>query len=150
MPRRGQFSNGVDVGERVVAPFEIGWLAGIVDGEGCISLGVNRKKYVTPTVQISNTDIRLAEWLIEHCGGSYYVRHDEERGRKTTYNWRCAGHQARALVALIAPHLKLKDRQARVVLGMSLDQMSPERLENDMRAVRSIRVLNRRGKKVKR
>ncbi len=44
---------------------DLAWLAGIIDGEGCISLDVkkaiNEKFYIMPKVRIINTDVRMIQ-----------------------------------------------------------------------------------------
>src|SRR3990172_1603803 len=46
-------------------PIELGWLAGIIDGEGCLSLhdrsGKRRGTGMTPLVSICNTDLAIIE-----------------------------------------------------------------------------------------
>lgn len=57
-------------------PAVLGYVAGLIDGEGnlTISKSLDRKKgrsvSHTPTLQIGNTDPRMAAWLHEQLGGS--------------------------------------------------------------------------------
>lgn len=142
-----------------LAPTELAYLAGIIDGEGCVSLQVRKGRYVTPTIQITNTDRRLTDWLLDHIdGGSVYRRPGYKEGHKPTYLWRCAGRIARGVLGDVRPFLLLKGEQADVVL--SLDRVTEVRrdvagrlqttltdgqIEANLAAVARIRELNRRG-----
>lgn len=48
-----------------IEPIELGWLGGIIDGEGCISLhdrsGKRRGTGLTPLVSVCNTDMEIIE-----------------------------------------------------------------------------------------
>ena len=57
--------------------FDIGYFAGIVDGEGCIHCD---KKHRVYRLHVSNTDTDLMEWLKERIGmGSYYREPTRQR-----------------------------------------------------------------------
>lgn len=138
---------------------EIAYLAGIVDGEGCISLGYRRKKgkpYITPTLQITNTNFRLLD-ILKPLGGSWYKVVDKRTTRKDTFLWRMAGKEAKELVALIRPFLKLKTEQADIVInlprhktvfanGRTQATMTESDFQENIRLVTLMRSLNSRGK----
>lgn len=57
----------------VLSKTERAYLAGILDGEGCLSLGGRlNARYITPTVQVTNTRYELLLWLHSRFGGSIY------------------------------------------------------------------------------
>lgn len=97
------------------------YAAGIVDGEGCIS--INRyspskpslSPRYTPLVFVGNTQRPLVEWLQLHFGGTIQTRPGNPRHRDC-FIWVLPGPRSRAFVELIKPHLMLKGQQADVVL----------------------------------
>jgi hypothetical protein len=127
-------------------------LAGILDGEGCISLhGRNAERgYLTPAIQVTNTDERLIDWL-RQFGGRVYARHDARVTRKPSWTWCCFGAVARELLVEVEPYLKLKGEQARLVLSLNMRRRgSTSPLTDAERRQRgevlaSMRDLNRRG-----
>jgi hypothetical protein len=153
------FESGIDI-----TPTDLGYLAGIIDGEGCISLATRGAKYITPTVQVTNTDKRLVLWLADHCGGAIYgPHHDGRPTRKPTWLWTVAGQKARTVIEAVRTLLILKREQADLVLaayaangrrpgrdslGRLCGSLTAEDLANNKRAIESIRALNRRGLEV--
>lgn len=143
----------------VLSPTELAYLAGIIDGEGCISFQVRKGRYVTPTIQITNTDRRLTDWLLDHVdGGSVYRRPGYKQNHKPTYLWRCAGRIARDVLGDVRPFLLIKAEQADVVMslervteirrddaGRLRTTLTDEQIEANLAAVARIRDLNRRG-----
>ena len=107
---------------RELTKLEVAYLAGIIDGEGCIGLAWRTKKYVTPTLQVGNTNYDLIEWLVGITGSCYFVPERRDKPNwKDRYLWRCAGMQARELIRMTYPFLIVKKRQARVVLKLHED-----------------------------
>ncbi len=148
--------------ERITIPLSsdrIAYLAGIIDGEGCISFGGRlKKKYVTVTLQITNTNRTLIDWLSENLGGSIYERRDIRPNRKQSWLWSCAGRRATEIIRTVSPYLIVKKEQAEVVLslprirefkrdssGRLIEMISDEERNTTMCLVSKIRELNRRG-----
>jgi len=139
---------------------ELAYLAGIIDGEGCISLGVRKLIYVTPTIQVTNTDKRLTDWLQSCLGGNVYVGRETRPTRKQPYLWSVAGAKAREIIKAVRPYLMLKVEQADIILALeTIDRTLiprdgktgrlmrlPQSYHNaTASALSSIRALNRRG-----
>ena len=127
---------------------DIAYLAGIVDGEGSIGLGVRQRKYVTPTLQISNTNRILIDWLLT-IGGTAYATKEARPNRKRCWLWRMAGSEARELIRTIRPFLKLKTAQADIVLAIlplkGGQRLTEDKLVQNRDSIVRIRELNRRG-----
>lgn len=100
---------------------EAAWQAGIVDGEGCLTLGRQiRKGRPSPafreSVTVSNTDKRLLEPFHSMWGGTLY-RHEEKRAQwSTAYTWHCSVSQVKAFLLFIRPYLRGKRAQADLLL----------------------------------
>lgn len=80
-----------DCEERVL----LGMLAAFMDGEGTVSIGrqMFKGKYnYSQRIRISNTDIRLIEWLVENFGGSFPKPQNKGENFKDNYNWALSGN----------------------------------------------------------
>lgn len=130
---------------------DISYLAGLVDGEGSVSLftrGQAEKGYVTPSLQITNCDRRLIDWLHENLGGQVYEQKPRSR-RRPCWLWCCFGKVARDIIKRVEPSLIVKGEQARVVLRLGepgcRNSLSDEEREQRYAAIAEMRDLNRRG-----
>lgn len=99
---------------------EKAYLAGIIDGEGCIMLQRSTARssaaYVFPVVKIANTSSDLVVWLrskIEY--GAWQYRSKMHEGCKDVHHWCVASNQAIDLLESVRPYLVIKARQADVV-----------------------------------
>lgn len=96
--------------QRVRIPSDLGYFAGIVDGEGSIRFAAGR-----PFVAVYNTDERLMKWLVANVGGSY--RAADRRGRTVCYDWRIgAANDVYAVCIALAPRLLIKRADAEKVI----------------------------------
>jgi len=129
---------------------EIAYIAGIIDGEGCISLASrcdSSYRYVTPTVQVSNTHLSLLDWLKELFGGTVDVRKDNRPNRKQCNTWRVAGNKARFVIKLILPYLRIKKDQANIAMSIITysGKLPDQEVSKRLYAVKQIRLLNKKG-----
>src|ERR1700690_1309405 len=102
-----------------------GYLAGIVDGEGCISIYISKRwdkrqnKHVyRPVLEISvyQADKRLIDWLMFHYGGAQY-EHTMKNSSRPGFQWTAPRGKAREPFILeMLPHLLLKKEQALLAL----------------------------------
>ena len=63
------------------------WFAGIIDGEGCISL-IKRGEHFVPSVKISNTNellINKCKQVLSEAGIEFLVRWIQNKNRKVAY-----------------------------------------------------------------
>lgn len=105
---------------------EKAYIAGIIDGEGCISIQRRRgghcfdesKRWSYQSqVYIGNTDKRMLEFIYRLCGGSIRTRQKLE-GCKQTYTLSFTGNEAKKLLGSILPFLVVKKEQAENVLAL--------------------------------
>ena len=94
---------------------EIGYVAGILDGEGAISFhgrkGPKKQQYATPTIQVVQVGNVLPLWLKDKFGGSIHVRKNDKRpNRRLCYCWFVAGEKARIVLRAVFPYLLLNRR----------------------------------------
>lgn len=146
---------------------EKAYLAGIIDGEGCIGIGRRRGAtkggskplYITPTLQVKNTRKELLEWLVERYGGGIYESIDKRNDRrKPIWGWVVAGQRALRAIKDARPYLLLKTEQADLLLalkrfsttkrdrlGRICKAMTPVDFAANENVAARITVLNRRG-----
>jgi hypothetical protein len=137
----------------------VAYLAGIIDGEGCIGIG-KRGKYISPTLQITNTSEDLAKWLIQTCGGRCYYSVDKRPPRKPCWHSSVAGQIARDIIEAVQPFLIIKAKQAKLILenygtvsrqpkrnslGRLTCVMTEEEIALNRQLADQMRLLNRRG-----
>lgn len=124
------------------------YLAGIFDGEGCISphtYCVNKERGYWAhqvAIRLTSTDERLMKWIIKTFGGVYYARGLKTAGNKTAYYWMPKGKQNRINFLLgVLPYLIIKREQA--LLGLEYERLTgicPDKrieIQNKIRALNS-------------
>jgi hypothetical protein len=102
---------------------ELAYIAGIVDGEGCIMLQKCTARasdaYIYPVVKVANTDFRLMDWLVKKIGaGAVQYRTRSNTGCKDVQHWTIASNQAIQFLKTIRPYLIVKAHQADVALAV--------------------------------
>lgn len=92
-------------------PAQIGYIAGLLDGEGCVTKNNNCWR-----VQIAMTDQAVIYWLGQF-GGT--VRERQVKGnRQRCWRWLVMRQrEVRELLVILFPLLRIKDKQARVALA---------------------------------
>lgn len=149
------------------------YLAGILDGEGTVSItrrlrtdvaknaakaadsgysNANPSLAYCMRVSVYNTNIALMQWLIENFGGVYYTKSRSIQNvekHKVEYDWRIKGAKNHERILLgILPYLVIKKEQAK--LALEYVRITMERNWKDSQEKReplAIRCmeLNRRG-----
>jgi hypothetical protein len=126
------------------------YLAGIIDGEGCLSIGAGRRQKwgvvnYNSIMSVANTDIRLIKWLHSNFGGNFFNGKQQRPTIKKHYIWRVLRHKDIELLLLaILPYLIIKREQAIILLElvrMSRDENPAKRKE----LWEKMAVLNKRG-----
>lgn len=94
------------------------YLAGLIDGEGCISIrktfqyGKNQFK---PMVEVGMTDIEPMKLLQQTFGGSYWPEIVRGMNLPVT-KWRVTGSHVIPVLEPLLPYLLAKKRQAEIAL----------------------------------
>ncbi len=111
------------------------WLAGLIDGEGCINiLRVQRQNKHSTSVEcgarleVTNTNLDLIEEVarIGACG-TLQIRHPkaDRRQKQTLYAWRASTKDAVDVLCRVYPYLIAKRDQAKVVLTLEALKHKP-------------------------
>jgi len=138
--------------------FDLAYLAGIIDGEGCITIKVQKKprqNRLTYEVQImvANTNLKLMDWLKERFDGNYYTINKKSQRHKTGYLWHFHKNKEEVLKKIL-PYLVFKNEQAELALkvleikkeGYYKREPNNE-FSNRLEEVKQkMHVLNKRGK----
>lgn len=98
-------------------------LAAYIDGEGCISVSVSRKKEwkhdsVSATLSVHNTDPRLIQWCLERWGGRVYKTEQNNKRWSDSYGWRVTCQQAREILEACLPFFIIKREQAEIAIAL--------------------------------
>lgn len=89
---------------------DLGWVAGIVDGEGSIVL---MPGYRAPRVTVVSTDIEILKTLKILVGGYIYPRKDKRKHTFQAWMWVVNSRFALDLLKEIAPYLRVPMKRAR-------------------------------------
>lgn len=113
------------------------YLAGLIDGEGCIDLAttkINETFYIQPRMRIMMAD--SAKFLLEDCqanfGGHFESRESKNEKWQSATGWTLSGYKKTCPVLRnVVNHLVLKREQARLCLWMETN-LKGTRLEQDV------------------
>jgi hypothetical protein len=99
---------------------KLAYLAAIIDGEGSIGFIINKKRRrekVAPRVRVTNTDLKLINWLKREFGGYIGCVNRLETEYKPCYEWIITGEQnIKPLLHAILPYLIIKRENAEEIL----------------------------------
>ena len=132
------------------------YIAGFVDGEGYLGLQPNHsfgEPYYQPVLKIANTNREIMDWFHRSFGGSLYVRKYEDSKNKDGHVWSLNGRKLRPFLAVITPFLRIKRRQAEILIEKYRLQdrhqgtpYSPEEKTRIQNLYEEMRSLNKKGK----
>lgn len=136
----------------VLCDIKLGWIAGILDGEGCLGIQkakdnrVNKVHYA-PNIRVSTTDKRMIEDLayLTGLGKVHYVIR-KIPGYTNLWKWSVYSTSDVFLLMLkLVPHLVTKKAQARVLLKYCLSKLSG--VCDEEAYYLQMKALNQRGRK---
>lgn len=99
--------------------YEVAWLAGLFDGEGCISWP-RRELLHSVRLDIPQTNLELLEKVQAVTGtGKITARKRAKAQHSQAWTWSCYGQNARSVLRQILPWLIVKRAAAEVALGLT-------------------------------
>ena len=131
---------------------KLAFLAGLVDGDGSISISVIRRKdwngnSFQPYIAIGVTSRRLCKWVQQHFGGNLYG-YDQADEHQKMYHWKLYGKQAlRDLIVQLLPYLLIKKEAAQTVLEY-MDLESTRNQEARLAIAEKIKIVNSNNHKI--
>jgi hypothetical protein len=102
-------------------PAMLGYIAGIFDGEGSISI-LRRKSCSSwnwshsEMLIVSNTNEELIAWFLRNIGGVIDTIRRSNARHKTSYSWRINGRNVERFLVPILPYLVVKKARAEIAL----------------------------------
>ena len=94
---------------------DVGYLAGLIDGEGTIYI-VQARRYESKrrtrssvyhqlTLQVYNNDVRIIQWLLDNCSGIVIRREPRKSAHSVSYTWTVTNQMAYDILKLTFPFL---------------------------------------------
>ena len=99
---------------------DLAYMAGIIDGEGCIRIGRIQSPYCKrpfdhrATIQIGMTSQPVLLWVHHNFGGCLGVGRNESVRTKKTYQWSISAQQGTKLIKSLYKYLIEKKYQAKL------------------------------------
>jgi hypothetical protein len=137
-----------------MSPCEAAWVAGIVDGEGSITIRTKPypggKRYQVASLSVCNTDTELLARVVEFTGiGRIGFNIRANHKRKEIWRWQTDQRQAAAVVEQLMPWLTCKRRVAELLLEFQTlrrcGKFFPGAEERQRGIVEEVRACNQRG-----
>lgn len=97
---------------------ELAYIAGIIDGEGTITLMRHHSNQTpSPEISVANTSFRLLQWLKKTVGAGVIIKKKIYQSHHTpSYVWTLRSNAALTLMQAALPWLMIKDRRAKLIL----------------------------------
>jgi hypothetical protein len=104
----------------MLTELEWAYLAGILDGEGCIYLKKNKPHgSIIGAIEIANTSNELATWIMSRFGGKIYFKKSYPGNSKPCYTIRWNGREAGSLLPNLLPYIVIKKRKAELLSALT-------------------------------
>ena len=139
---------------------QIAYLAGLIDGEGCLYIGHTKQgKYGSgfqwhSMLKITSCDEALIIWLENTFGGSKDSRYrwtSKQKFTRPVYNWQATGEMLDYILPLVEPYLIIKAKQCDVMKryrktskNIGSKRLPPEINEQRLLLLSELRNLNSR------
>lgn len=130
---------------------EKAYVAGIVDGEGTVTLMKHHKNETPiPYVSVANNNLQLLQWIKHRCGGLIASKKKYQPHHGDSYVWSVRHDRALRFLKEIVKYLIVKKPQAALILSKyksvthRAGKYTPKMLSDKMKLVARIRELNRR------
>jgi hypothetical protein len=149
-----------------LSPSEAGYIAGILDGEGTLSMSYYKgavdsygRKYrsFSLTCRVTNTSKALIEWLVKTSGYGKIKLLPIPPSRtgfpyKPQWSWLLSANGCRDILPHIYPHLIIKKRQAEIFIdwfknisGKRGKRMNDNVFQYKLKILKELHTLNKKG-----
>lgn len=111
-----------DPAVEALSPVELSYIAGLIDGEGCLL--IYRKKdrrgtyHFRSILRISNTSLRVISWLQDRLGGKPAKSKKDGSHELAVYHWPMEGPRLAQLLIAVRPYLVIKPELADLLVEM--------------------------------
>ena len=127
------------------------YLAGIVDGEGTVTLSRNhRNEMPCPVVSVSNTSLPLLKWIQKRAGGIITSKNTRKPHHAVSYVWRLRHDKAIWILNEVKKYLIVKRKHADLItqeykkVTHRAGKYTPLLLQKKNDLIQKIRKLNQR------
>ena len=113
------------------------YIAGLIDGEGCLDVQINNGVYVRPRVRIGMADNArmILEMLKTNHGGFISERKTDNPNWQDSSCWELVGYQkSMPFLRNIVNHLYIKHEQARFLLWME-NNLKGKQVSDEIRTI---------------
>ena len=98
----------------MISDAEAAYAAGILDGEGSISVTRNHTgRWPSPQVSVASTDRELLEWLKLRFGGTITTKQPRKPEHSLSYDWKVTDRRSLRFLQRIRPFLVIKRKICR-------------------------------------
>jgi len=95
------------------------YLAGLVDGEGCITINHNKsERYYSGLLTIGMVDEDIVRWCHKFTGFGCIYKHTGKGNCQDSFIWTVRTRQAAVVLEKLLPYLRVKKLQALIVLEL--------------------------------
>ncbi len=136
---------------KLLNPVDASYIAGFLDGEGCIMIYKRREDSYGFRVTITQSQkyAFIMDWFLNTIGlGSKILKKREKENHSNSHYWVCNAEAAESLLIQLLPYLKLKKEQALLGLNFQKRLRNPK-LKADRKWQREyylkMKELNQRG-----
>ena len=116
---------------------DLAYCAGLMDGEGCITLSKDGDTNYRLRIKITSTDYSVLEWLQEHFGGSINLSRKESEYNKEAWDWICRTEDQVVFLFGILPYTIIKRAQIIEALNYHFEKQNGGKMTEDEFALRS-------------
>jgi hypothetical protein len=92
------------------------YVAGLLDGEGCVRIDISTRREYNLCISITNTHRGVVEWLHSTLGGNIWNHAAGTPRHKPTWRWGLTKRRGLGLLQQLLPHLIIKREHALKVL----------------------------------
>jgi hypothetical protein len=96
-------------------PVTLAYAAGLVDADGSITLSRSGKhrKFRSPNVHVTNTDINIINFMKHHFGGTIISKRTYREHHTPSFSWSIHNTQAINFLKLIQPYMRHSEKLRR-------------------------------------
>ena len=100
-----------------LSDIEAAYAAGILDGEGSISLSrIHSSRWPSPVVSVASTDRELLEWLRARVGGTIIQKRTYQPHHSRSFDWKLTDRRALSFLKIVRPFLVIQRKIERADL----------------------------------
>lgn len=105
---------------QLLSVVKLAYMAGLIDGEGTVSLRRNGDgKARFPVVHFNSTTVEMVSWAAENFGGRQYAYPARKVGHKPYFHWLSSRGHSLTVLSAILPYMLEPKKRARAELILS-------------------------------